>query len=133
MTATPHSQFVVKNRRVSIEQSYALPRTILVVTAGPRGCLLLYRQHEWIPIREHLINLDVQNDLADPNGLWNVRRLLVGYAMDVQVSARCKIQLDDELIGYAKIDGVLLWVPGPVGIELWNPNVYDDVIRTESK
>jgi MraZ protein len=120
-----YPNIILKNGRFPIVSSFSLPRSIVVVTAGPGNCLLLFRAPEWEPIREKLLNYPVQDDPTGQAKVSMLRRLLLGNARDVRISGHGKIGLDDDLMEFAQIQGRLLWVPGHKGIELWSPAIFE--------
>lgn len=126
---TPYPNIVIRNGRFPIVPTYALPRSVVVVTAGLGNCLLLFNEREWQPIRDKLLAYPMPPDPESHAAVSALRRLLLGNARDVRVSGRGMIGLDPELAEYAHIQGRLLWVPGRKGVELWNPSNFNESNR----
>lgn len=122
---------IVKSGRMRLPSGYALPKSLLVLTAGLKNCLLLFHPDEWSPIRDKLLSYPLPDDPSEHARISALRRILLGNARDIQVSARGMIGLDDELIEYAKIEGRVLWYPASKGVELWNPVSFDPATRID--
>jgi MraZ protein len=92
----------------------------LVLTAHPEGCLLLYPLPAWEPIRAKVMafpSLDRQSNL------W--KRLLVGFAEDVEPDGAGRLLISPVLRDYAHIKRQVMFVGpgqpfrnlGPRGVE----------------
>ena len=69
-------------------------------------------------------------DDASKHSLINsLRRMLLGNARDILVSARSRIGIDEDLADFSGIEGRLLWVPGDRHVELWHPGTFDPARR----
>ena len=71
----------------------------LVLTADADGCLLLYPQPEWQPIREKLMQLSAFNPR-----IRALQRFLVGHAEDVLMDAAGRVLVSPTLRSYAMLD-----------------------------
>ena len=87
----------------------------LVLTADADGCLLLYPQPEWQPIREKLMKLSS----FDPR-TRALQRFLVGYAEDVVMDAAGRVLVSATLRDYAKLDKHVMLVGQGNKFELWD-------------
>lgn len=87
----------------------------LVLTADADGCLLLYPQPEWQPIREKLMKLSS----FDPR-TRALQRFLVGYAEDVVMDAAGRVLVSATLRDYAKLDKRVMLVGQGNKFELWD-------------
>ena len=87
----------------------------LVLTADADGCLLLYPQPEWQPIREKLMKLSS----FDPR-TRALQRFLVGYAEDVVMDAAGRVLISATLRDYAKLDKRVMLVGQGNKFELWD-------------
>ncbi len=122
-------EIYVKGNRFRVPVEFAMPRTSLVLTAGPGPCLLLFQPQKWDPIRDKLLSYPVLEDPAEQAKIKALLRVMVGNARDVRVSARNMIGIDEELATYADIQGRLLLAPSSKAIELWNPAKFDPTNR----
>jgi MraZ protein len=87
----------------------------LVLTADADGCLLLYPQPEWQPIREKLMQLSAFN----PN-IRALQRFLVGYAEDVVMDAAGRVLISPTLRNYAALDKRVMLVGQGNKFEVWD-------------
>jgi transcriptional regulator MraZ len=87
----------------------------LVLTAHPHRCLLLYPAPAWEPIRAKILaapSLEAQSAM--------VRRLLVGFAEDLEMDAAGRILISPSLRQYAGLDKEVWLVGQGNGFELWS-------------
>lgn len=87
----------------------------LVLTAHPEGCLLLYPQPAWEPIRAKVMafpSLDRQSNL------W--KRLLVGFAEDVEPDGAGRLLISPVLRDYAHITRQVMFVGQGSHFEIWD-------------
>ncbi len=87
----------------------------LVLTADADGCLLIYPQPEWQPIRDKLMQLSSFNPR-----IRALQRFLVGYAEDVQMDAAGRVLISPSLRGYAGLDKRVMLVGQGNKFELWD-------------
>lgn len=87
----------------------------LVLTADADGCLLLYPQPEWQPIREKLMQLSSFNPR-----IRALQRFLVGYAEDVVMDASGRVLVSATLRDYAKLEKRVMLVGQGNKFELWD-------------
>lgn len=87
----------------------------LVLTADADGCLLLYPQPEWQPIREKLMQLSSFNPR-----IRALQRFLVGYAEDVVMDASGRVLVSATLRDYAQLDKRVMLVGQGNKFELWD-------------
>lgn len=87
----------------------------LVLTAHPHRCLLLYPEPAWVPIRAKILaapSLEVQSAM--------LRRLLVGFAVDIEMDAAGRLLLPPELRQYAGLEKGVWLVGQGNGFEIWS-------------
>jgi len=87
----------------------------LVLTAHPHRCLLLYPEPAWEPIRAKILaapSLEVQSAM--------LRRLLVGFAVDIEMDAAGRLLLPPELRQYAGLEKGVWLVGQGNGFEIWS-------------
>ncbi len=87
----------------------------VVLTADADGCLLLYPQPEWQPIREQLLKLSSFNPR-----LRALQRLLVGHAEDVVMDSAGRVLISPALRGYAVLDKRVMMIGQGNKFELWD-------------
>lgn len=86
-----------------------------MLTAHPDGCLLMYPDSAWQPIRAKVMAFPSMDRQAS---LW--KRLLVGFAEDVQLDSAGRVLISPELRGYAKLDKHVMFVGQGSHFELWD-------------
>lgn len=87
----------------------------LVVTAHPHRCLLVYPQPAWEPIRAQVLaapSLQAESAL--------VRRLLVGFAEDVELDGAGRLLLSPALRQFAALDKAVWLVGQGSHFEIWS-------------
>ncbi|MBK9521714.1 MAG: division/cell wall cluster transcriptional repressor MraZ [Rhodocyclaceae bacterium] len=87
----------------------------LVLTAHPHGCLLLYPQPTWVPIRAQIVALSsfsAQTAAA--------RRLLVGFAEDVELDSAGRLLVSPSLRQYAHFEKDIWFVGQGGNFEIWS-------------
>ena len=87
----------------------------LVLTAHPEGCLLLYPLPAWEPIRAKVMafpSLDRQSNL------W--KRLLVGFAEEVDLDSAGRLLIAPELRDFAHIARAVMLVGQGSHYEIWD-------------
>ncbi|HEY5994450.1 MAG TPA: division/cell wall cluster transcriptional repressor MraZ [Gallionellaceae bacterium] len=87
----------------------------LVMTADADGCLLLYPQPEWQPIREKLMQLSAFNPR-----IRSLQRFLVGHAEDVAMDATGRVLVSPTLRGFAALDKRVMLVGQGNKFEVWD-------------
>jgi len=87
----------------------------LVMTADADGCLLLYPQPEWQPIREKLMQLSAFNPR-----IRSLQRFLVGHAEDLVMDAAGRILISSTLRNYAVLDKRVMLVGQGNKFEVWD-------------
>jgi len=87
----------------------------MVLTADADGCLLMYPQPEWQPIRDKLNKLSSFN--AKSRAL---QRLLVGYAHDEVMDGAGRVLIPQTLRSYAVLDKRVMLVGQGNKFELWD-------------
>ncbi len=93
----------------------ALGEGRLVVTAHPHRCLLLYPQPAWEPIRAQILaapSLQVESAM--------VRRLLVGFAEDVELDGAGRLLISPSLRQYAGLEKEIWLIGQGRHFEIWS-------------
>jgi len=86
-----------------------------VLTADADGCLLVYPQPDWQPIREKLMKLSALNPK-----IRALQRFLVGHAEEVTMDAAGRVLISATLRDYAKLDKRVMLVGQGNKFELWD-------------
>ena len=87
----------------------------LVLTAHPEGCLLLYPQPAWEPIRAKVMAF---SSLDPQSNRW--KRLLVGYAEEVEPDGAGRLLVSPALREYAQITRQVMFVGQGSHFEVWD-------------
>lgn len=87
----------------------------LVLTADADGCLLLYPQPDWQPIREKLMQLSALNPR-----IRALQRFLVGHAEEVAMDATGRVLVSPTLRTFAALDKHVMLVGQGNKFELWD-------------
>ena len=92
----------------------------LVLTAHPDGCLLLYPQPAWEPIRARVMAFP---SLDRQFSVW--KRLLVGFAEDVELDTAGRLLISPELRDFAKITRPVMFVGQGSHFEIWDLETWN--------
>lgn len=87
----------------------------VVLTAHPHRCLLLYPEPAWLPIRDEILassSLNPQSAMA--------RRLLVGFAEDLELDAAGRVLISPGLRKYAGLEKEVWLIGQGSHFELWS-------------
>ena len=96
----------------------------LVVTAHPDGCLLLYPANAWAPIRARVMGFPA---LDARFSVW--KRLLVGFAEEVEIDAAWRVLISPELRNFAKLDKPVMLVGQGSHFEIWNKDTWEKQLQ----
>ena len=92
----------------------------LVLTAHPDGCLLLYPGPAWEPIRSQVMSFPSLDRQAS---LW--KRLLVGFAQDVEPDSAGRLLIPPELREFAHIKRPVMFVGQGSHFEIWDLETWN--------
>lgn len=87
----------------------------LVLTAHPHGCLLLYPQPAWLPIRAQIVALSSFSTQTAA-----ARRLLVGFAEDIELDSAGRLLVSPTLRQYAQLEKDVWFVGQGGNFEIWS-------------
>ena len=91
----------------------------LVLTAHPDGCILMYPIGTWDPIRSKVLSFPS----LDPQfSVW--KRLLVGFAEDVELDAAGRVLVSPELRNFASMRKEVMMVGQGSHFELWDHEAW---------
>ena len=96
----------------------------LVLTAHPDGCLLLYPAASWAPIRNRVMGFP---SLDARFSLW--KRLLVGFAEEVEIDAAWRVLISPELRKFANLDKPVMLVGQGSHFEVWNQDIWNKQLQ----
>ena len=97
----------------------------LVLTAHPDGCLLLYPYPAWEPIRQKVMAFPSLDRQAS---LW--KRLLVGFAEELEPDAAGRLLLSPELRDFAHITRAVMFVGQGTHFEIWDLESWNQHLET---
>jgi MraZ protein len=92
----------------------------LVLTAHPDGCLLLYPLPAWEPIRTKVMAFPSLDRQAS---LW--KRLLVGFAEEVEPDSAGRLLISAELRDFAHITRQVMLVGQGSHFEIWDLEAWN--------
>lgn len=96
----------------------------LVLTAHPDGCLLLYPAPAWEPIRAQVMAFPSLDRQANR---W--KRLLVGFAQEVEPDAAGRLLIPPELRDFAKIEKQVMFVGQGTHFEIWDLDAWNEQLE----
>lgn len=97
----------------------------LVLTAHPDGCLLLYPYPAWEPIRQKVMAFPSLDRQAS---LW--KRLLVGFAEEIEPDAAGRLLISPELRDFAHISRAVMFVGQGSHFEIWDLDGWNQQLET---
>lgn len=92
----------------------------LVLTAHPHRCLLLYPAPAWEPIRARIMGF---SSFDPQTSLW--KRLLVGFAEELELDASGRVLVSPELRKFAAIDRQVMMVGQGSHFEIWGADAWE--------
>lgn len=91
-----------------------------VLTAHPHRCLLLYPAPAWEPIRARIMGFSSFDSQAS---LW--KRLLVGFAEEVELDGSGRLLVSPELRKFAGIEKQAMMVGQGSHFEIWSEEAWE--------
>jgi MraZ protein len=91
-----------------------------VLTAHPHRCLLLYPAPAWEPIRARIMSF---SSFDTQTSLW--KRLLVGFAEEVELDASGRLLISPELRKFAGLDKQAMMVGQGSHFEIWSQEAWE--------
>lgn len=96
-----------------------------VMTRGLSSCIDVYPMDEWLKIEDKLLQLNsFQSD--DSRFL----RMLSQYASEDKMDSQSRILIPQSLLEYAKIENEVLILGALRKIEIWNPKIFEDYLKS---
>ena len=96
-----------------------------VMTQGTASCIDVYPLDQWQQFEERLLKLNPFN----PEEARFIR-LILQHASEDNLDSQSRILIPQNLIEYAKIEKEVLILGALKKIEIWNPEVYEEYIKT---
>ncbi|WP_247646478.1 division/cell wall cluster transcriptional repressor MraZ [Deefgea piscis] len=91
----------------------------LVITIDPAGCVLIYPEAQWIPVRDQLNTLS--------GSKMSVRRLIVGHAEEIEMDTAGRILIPATLRQRAQLNKAVALVGMGNKFELWDEAKWNAV------
>lgn len=110
--------------REALQQPRDAASANLVITAHPDGCLLLYPADAWAPIRARVMAFP---SLDARFSVW--KRLLVGFAEEVDTDAAWRVLISPELRRFAGLEKAVMLVGQGSHFEVWNQDTWDKQLQ----
>ncbi len=95
-----------------------------VLTAHPHRCLLLYPAPAWEPIRAQIMNF---SSFDPQTSLW--KRLLVGFAEEVELDASGRLLVSPELRNFAALEKQVMMVGQGSHFEIWSQGTWEKQLK----
>lgn len=97
----------------------------VVLTAHPEGCVLLYPEDAWLPVREKVEGFPSFH----PQASW-WKRLLLGFEEHVSADGTGRILVSPALRMHAKLEREVMMVGQGAYFELWDSGVWSAKLST---
>lgn len=91
-----------------------------VLTAHPHRCILLYPAPAWEPIRARIMSF---SSFDAQTSLW--KRLLVGFAEEVELDASGRLLISPELRKFASFEKEVMMVGQGSHFEIWSQEAWE--------
>jgi MraZ protein len=95
-----------------------------VLTAHPHRCLLLYPAPAWEPIRAQIMGF---SSFDHQTSLW--KRLLVGFAEEVELDASGRLLISPELRKFANLEKQVMMVGQGSHFEIWSQGTWEQQLE----
>ena len=98
----------------------------LMLTKGIEKCIYVFTEEEWRKFEERIREFP----LWDEEKRKAVRYLL-GESEETEIDAQGRILIPGNLMAYANISKVCMFIKMPRWFEIWNPDLYAELHRVE--
>jgi MraZ protein len=115
---------VPSRHRDALQGKSSPAASTLVLTAHPDGCLLLYPAAAWEPIRARVMGFPA---LDARFSVW--KRLLVGFAEEVEIDAAWRVLISPELRKFAALEKPVMLVGQGSHFEIWNQETWEKQLQ----
>lgn len=99
-----------------------------IITRGYEQCLFVYPLDEWNKLEESIRGLSATNSRHR-----FFTRTLLEKATESQLDGQSRITIPRELLQLASIESEVLIIGVLERIELWNPNVYKEYLKSQAE
>ena len=115
---------VPSRHRDALQGASAPAASSLVLTAHPDRCLLLYPVAAWEPIRKRVMSFPA---LDARFSVW--KRLLVGFAEEVDIDAASRVLVSPELRNFARLEKAVMLVGQGSHFEIWSQEIWEQQLQ----
>ncbi|MFH1045255.1 MAG: division/cell wall cluster transcriptional repressor MraZ [Pseudomonadota bacterium] len=115
---------VPSRHRDALQGTSSPTASTIVLTAHPDGCLLLYPAQAWEPIRAQVMGFPA---LDARFSVW--KRLLVGFAEEVEIDAAWRVLISPELRNFAHLEKPVMLVGQGSHFEIWNHDTWEKQLQ----
>jgi MraZ protein len=115
---------VPSRHRDALQGPSAPAASSLVLTAHPDGCLLLYPAAAWEPIRNRVMAFP---SLDARFSVW--KRLLVGFAEEVETDAAWRVLISPELRNFGRLEKAVMLVGQGSHFEIWGHDIWEKQLQ----
>ena len=91
----------------------------LVISVDQDGCLLIYPQPVWERIQDELVAMP-----SSDRQVKKLRRLMIGYATDVELDSAGRIRISQEQRDFAKLGPKVILIGQGNKFELWDEEAW---------
>ncbi len=99
-----------------------------VITRGYEQCLFVYPLDEWNTLESSIRQLSPTNSRHR-----FFMRTLLERATESQLDGQFRISIPKELLQFAHIENEVLIIGVLEHIEIWNPGIYEQYVKTQSE
>ncbi len=99
-----------------------------VITRGFERCLFVYPLDEWNTLEQSVRKLT-----SSQSKHRFFERVLLRWAAESQLDAQSRITIPKELLQFAGIENAVLIIGVLERIEIWNPQVYQEYLKTQDE
>ena len=98
---------------------------LMNVTLGRDNCIWLFPSNEWSKVLASVSSTDPYSDED-----VELRRRMLFYSDDLAIDSQHRILIPQEMISLVGIDKEIMMIGQIERIELWNPETYDEYIKS---
>lgn len=98
-----------------------------ILTKGIEECLYIYPEEEWQSLVERLRT----NLPSSKKGNRDAKRFFSSNAVECEVDKQGRILIPQALREHASLDKDILFVGDLIKVEVWNPDMYQDIDATD--
>ena len=95
--------------------------TDYTITVGTGGCLYVYTREQWELTKSKFQKVNAYRDSE-----LKIARYLISNSWEAEEDNQGRIRMPDNLLRYAKIQKNIIVYQGPVCVEIWSEEVWND-------